>query len=432
MDSALADLSSTFSGLTLKPVDKTALSARIAEVKDTQKGDYTDESWSVFQFALSAAQAMNANAGATQAQIDAALASLNNAFSGLTIKPVDKTALNARIAEVKDTLKGDYTEESWNAFQNALTAAQAINANANALQAQVDSALADLSSAFSGLVLKPVDKTALNARIAEVKDTQKGDYTEESWIAFQYDLSAAQAVAANLDAIQAQADSALAALNSSYNGLTVNEVFVAPTITGPTTMTLTAGNTQTSTGGYTLTGVPEPTVTASGSPGIWWSDDTKRLNILPALPPGEYITVLTASNGVGPDATLTFTLTVNPGFYAPSITGPTAMKLLRGYAATSTDEFILTGTMPGLTVTLDNTYGGKISWNAGVRKLNVASGLATGEYTVVLTASNGVQPDATATFKLTVAKTIFSTKYESNFMNWILFFLGFGWFWMWI
>ena len=28
-------------------------------------------------------------------------------------------------------------------------------------------------------------------------------------------------------------------------------------------------------------------------------------------------------------------------------------------------------------------------------------------------------------------KTIFSTRYPSNFLNWLLFFLGFGFIWMW-
>jgi hypothetical protein len=37
----------------------------------------------------------------------------------------------------------------------------------------------------------------------------------------------------------------------------------------------------------------------------------------------------------------------------------------------------------------------------------------------------------TATFKLTVAKTIFSTKHEATTGNWLLFFLCFGFIWMW-
>jgi len=122
------------------------------------------------------------------------------------------------------------------------------------------------------------------------------------------------------------------------------------------------------------------------------------------------------------------TTIVAPAPVAPTITGPTAMKLLAGYGATSTGAFTLTGA-PAPSVTIDNTHGGKITWDG--TKLNIAAGLAAGEYSVKLTASNGVGTNATATFKLTVAKTIFSTKYESNFLNWLLFLVAFGWIWMW-
>ena len=80
---------------------------------------------------------------------------------------------------------------------------------------------------------------------------------------------------------------------------------------------------------------------------------------------------------------------------------------------------------------LNNTYDGKITWDAVNKKLNVAPGLAVGEYIVALTASNGTTTSATATFKLTVGKTIFTTKYESKFGNWLMFFFLFGFIWMW-
>ena len=45
----------------------------------------------------------------------------------------------------------------------------------------------------------------------------------------------------------------------------------------------------------------------------------------------------------------------------------------------------------------------------------------------------GAMLHVTATYKDAPApvKTIFSTKHEATFFNWILFFLGFGWIWMW-
>jgi len=84
----------------------------------------------------------------------------------------------------------------------------------------------------------------------------------------------------------------------------------APTISGPTTMTLAAGYPATSTGAYTLTGTPAPTVTkTSGNASIVWNDSTKKLDIAAGLAAGTYPVVLTATSGTS-NATLTFTLTV--------------------------------------------------------------------------------------------------------------------------
>ena len=224
VDSALGTLNSAFAGLTLNPVDKSALNTRIAAVQGTAKGYYTDASWDAFQGALGTAQSVSANAGATQPQVDSALGSLNSAFAGLTLKPVDKNTLNARIAEVQDTAKGFYTDASWDTFQGALATAKSISTNAEATQPQVDNALGSLNSAFAGLTLKPVDKSALNTRIAEVQGTAKGYYTDASWDTFQGALGTAQSVSANAGATQPQVDSALAALNSAFAGLTLKPV----------------------------------------------------------------------------------------------------------------------------------------------------------------------------------------------------------------
>ena len=192
---------------------------------------------------------------------------------------------------------------------------------------------------------------------------------------------------------------------SVANGSTGTIKLVAPTstppgITGQTTMTLTEGYAATSTTAYTLTGNPAPNVSkTSGDPKITWSGG--KLNIATGLTAGSYPVVLTASNGTLPNATLTFTLTVNPaggGTTPPGINGQTTMTLTEGYAATSTTAYTLTGNpAPNVTKTSGDP---KITWSGG--KLNIATGLAAGSYPVVLTASNGTPPNATLTFTLTV------------------------------
>jgi len=65
-----------------------------------------------------------------------------------------KTALTEKIDAVKDTQKGNYTDESWAAFRNALTAAQSVANNDNATKSEADHALATLIAAYDGLVEK--------------------------------------------------------------------------------------------------------------------------------------------------------------------------------------------------------------------------------------------------------------------------------------
>ena len=121
---------------------------------------------------------------------------------------------------------------------------------------------------------------------------------------------------------------------------------------------------------------------------------------------------------------------------ANSITGPTNMSLNAGYAATSTDSYTITGE-PAPTVT-KVSGDAKISWNNTSKKLDIAAGLAAGTYPVTLKASNGVAPDVTLTFTLTVnavtpARGIFGTnpKWYGAWWHYLLFFFCFGFIWMW-
>ncbi|MDR2866097.1 MAG: hypothetical protein LBV13_01645 [Methanomassiliicoccaceae archaeon] len=88
---------------------------------------------------------------------------------------------------------------------------------------------------------------------------------------------------------------------------------VAPTMTGPTSLSLTEGYAATSTDAYTIGGTVPVTVTkTNGDTKITWNDTTKKLDIAPGLTAGTYEVILKASNISGTDAMITFTLTVNP------------------------------------------------------------------------------------------------------------------------
>ena len=118
------------------------------------------------------------------------------------------------------------------------------------------------------------------------------------------------------------------------------------------------------------------------------------------------------------------------GTAAPVLTGPTELNLTAGYKATSFGPYTITGS-PAPTVTIHNSAGSKhITWNAGTKKIDVAAGLEPGEYSITLKAVNSAG-EATLSTSLKVSKTIFSTKYESNFWNWFKFIALFGFIWMW-
>jgi heme-binding NEAT domain protein len=64
--------------------NKAALDAKIAEMSAVTQGGYTTESWNVFTAALTAAQTVSEDAGATAADVSDALSALNAAYNGLT------------------------------------------------------------------------------------------------------------------------------------------------------------------------------------------------------------------------------------------------------------------------------------------------------------------------------------------------------------
>lgn len=136
-------------------VDKSALAAKVVELKDLANDGYTDESWDAFQKALEAAQAVLDNAEATQQDADGALKALTDAHAGL-VKPeapqVDKSALAAKVEELKGLASDGYTADSWKAFADALAVAQGALDSADATQQQIDDALKALEAAHAGLV----------------------------------------------------------------------------------------------------------------------------------------------------------------------------------------------------------------------------------------------------------------------------------------
>jgi hypothetical protein len=158
----------------------------------------------------------------------------------------------------------------------------------------------------------------------------------------------------------------------------------------------------------TTTGFPVPTpLTETGAlpNGVTFVDNANGTATLAGTSAtgtgGTYALTITAANGVLPNATQTFTLTVHQ---APAITSGNAMTLMVGTAGTFTvtrtgfpvpTPLTETGALPNGVTFVDNLNG--TATLAGTS----ATG-TVGTYALMITAANGVLPDATQAFTLTV------------------------------
>ena len=126
--------------------------------------------------ALSNAQAVLDDANATQAQIDQAKADLAQAAEALTGKATDKSALQATYNQAnvaaKTTAYTNANDTIKRAYEKALGEAQAVLADANATQAQVDLAKATLDEIMA--LLKGASGDATVAKNSSDQSDQNG------------------------------------------------------------------------------------------------------------------------------------------------------------------------------------------------------------------------------------------------------------------
>jgi len=134
-------------------VDRAALAALIetAQNRLPDIANYTPASWSALLSALEGAIAVYEDAGATQEAIGSAAAALQAAIDAL-VPAIDFTLLQALVTAATALDQADYTAVSWVGFAQALADAQAVLANADATQSQVNSAHAILQAAIGNLV----------------------------------------------------------------------------------------------------------------------------------------------------------------------------------------------------------------------------------------------------------------------------------------
>ena len=108
-----------------------------------------------FAKALEDAKAVVKNKDASQEEVNEAAKKLEEAIKGLDVLKGDTTALDAKLAEIKELDESKYTEESWAALMAAVEEAKGLDAE-NATQVEVDEVVAKLTKAVDALEEKVV------------------------------------------------------------------------------------------------------------------------------------------------------------------------------------------------------------------------------------------------------------------------------------
>jgi len=131
------------------------------------------------------------------------------------------------------------------------------------------------------------------------------------------------------------------------------------------------------------------------------------------------ITVRTADGNRSASVTVNVTVPVT----GVTIAGVSTRDMVNG------DTLQLTAT-----ATPANATNRNVTWQSSDTAVAIvnASGQVTavgaGTATITVRTADG---NRTASVQVTVINTIFCTRWEATFFNWLLFFLGFGWIWMW-
>jgi len=440
---------------------KTAKIAAINAVTNGLNGDdYTVESWQALQVAMTNAIAQ-VNAATTVELVNAVVVPTT---TGLVTKASELAAAKAdKIAVINAVTNGlnsaDYTVDSWQALQLAISSAIAQVNTATTIEA-VDAVVVPTTA---GLVTNTADLSAAKtAKIATINAVVNGlnsaDYTAESWQALQTAISNAITqvnAATTVEAVNAVAVPSPSGLVRVYT-LTVNNgsgsgkyaAGAMATITANTApsgklfdnWTATSGTLANANNAATTFAMPAgaATVTANykDDPAVLLANaKIARIAAINAVANGLNSADYTAESWQALQSAITNAIAqVNAATTVEAVNAialPSTSGLVRVYALT-----VNSGSGSGkytantaITITANAAPSGKVfdRWTATSGTLASPTSVST---TFTMPAGSAT---VTATYKDAPVqkKYIFSTKYEATFLNWILFFVCFGWIWMW-
>ena len=216
VDSETAKLKAAIDALS---VDKTDLNKTIADAKSKTKDHYSDATWANLQSILAEAEKVTNNPAAKQSEVDHINEKLKAAIAGLN---TDKTELEKQLADAKSKVSTDFSPATWSALEEAKKAAQTVEDNATATQAQIDEAAKKLKASIDAL---NVDKTKLQAQIKDAATKQEADYSPTTWNNFKNAEIKAKEINNQTTPLpkQSEIDAATKALQDAIKALAVDK-----------------------------------------------------------------------------------------------------------------------------------------------------------------------------------------------------------------
>ena len=216
-DTTVRDIIAEAEAIDITGMDVTAVNTMIDALIEVQKlyaEDSKDTAEAVaakYQAALDQAKAVLADPNATQPEVDKATEDLFDAVHLLDFTQGDKTALNLLIERAREMVahEDDYMDTNWQMLLDALEKAEAVSADPDALQYEVDAAYAALLEAIEAQQLR-CDKSMLELLIDRangmVENADK--YVETNWQQLLDALEKAQAVYDDPNATQSEVEAA--------------------------------------------------------------------------------------------------------------------------------------------------------------------------------------------------------------------------------
>ncbi len=154
-------------------VDTSVLDKLLENISKLNETDYSSTSWEELQNAINDTDNLT-----KQSEIDSKVSEIQTALNNLGI---DRSKLDDLLAEVDRLISTDYSTDSWNKLQEAIS-----NAGTVTTQAQVENAIKEITNAKNNL---GVDRSKLDKLLADVSKLNERDYYKDEWNNLQIAIS---------------------------------------------------------------------------------------------------------------------------------------------------------------------------------------------------------------------------------------------------